>query len=58
MTVILWGALQSLNANTSFEKAAEIFDCYVDEGHSIEDMMNELNEMFTVSGFFNKGQAE
>ena len=58
MTVILWGALQPFSANTSFEKAAEIFDRYVDEGHSIEDMMDELNEMFTVSGFFNKGQTE
>ena len=57
MTVILWGALQQFNTNITFEKAADIFDRYIDEGHSVEDMMDVLNEMFTVSGFFNKGQT-
>ena len=57
MTTILWGALQPLNGDISFSKALEIFDQYIDEGHSIDDMMQELNAMFEVSGFFNKGQA-
>ena len=57
MTTILWGALQPLNGDISFSKAMEIFDQYIDEGHSIDDMMQELNAMFEVSGFFNTGQA-
>ena len=54
---ILWGALQPLNANFPFEKAVELFDQYIDEGHSMEDLMQEINALFTASGFFKKGQA-
>ncbi len=54
---ILWGAMQPLNANFPFEKASELFDRYIDEGHSIEELMLEINALFKVSGFFKKGQA-
>ncbi|MCL2718967.1 MAG: DUF6096 family protein [Lachnospiraceae bacterium] len=54
---ILWGAMQPLNANFPFEKAADLFDQYIDEGHSIEELMWEVNALFEVSGFFKKGQV-
>jgi len=58
VTAILWGAAQPLNANFPFEKAAGLFDDYIDDGHSIEDLMQEINGLFEASGFFKKGQAQ
>jgi len=53
---IIWGAMQPLNANFPFEKAAGLFDKYIDDGNSIEDLMMEINGLFEASGFFSKGQ--
>ena len=58
MSFILWGALQKFNPNFSYEKATDLFDQYIDEGHSIEELMEELNAMFDASGFFAKGQVQ
>lgn len=58
IATILWGAMQPFNANFSFEKAVELFDQYIDDGHSIEDLMQEINALFEVSGFFKKGQEK
>ena len=57
ITTILWGAMQPLNAGFSMEKATALFDEYIDEGRSIEELMQEVNGLFEVSGFFKKGQA-
>ena len=57
ITTILWGAMQPMNANFPFEKAMTLFDEYIDDGNSIEDLLDELNELFEASGFFKKGQA-
>jgi len=56
ITTILWGAMQPFNANFPFEKATGLFDQYIDDGHSIEDLMYEVNALFEASGFFKKGQ--
>ena len=58
ITVIIWGAMQPLNANFAYDKAAGIFDQYIDDGHSIEDFMYEINALFEASGFFKKGQEK
>jgi len=55
---ILWGAMQPLNHGFAFDKATDLFDQYVDDGNSIEDLMLEINKLFEASGFFKKGQAE
>ena len=57
ITTIIWGAMQPLNAGFTMEKATELFDDYIDEGHSIEELMMEINALFEISGFFRKGQA-
>ena len=57
ITTIIWGAMQPLNAGFTFEKATELFDNYIDDGNSIEDLMQEINGLFEASGFFKKGQA-
>jgi len=56
IVAIIWGAMQPLNANFTQEKATELFDDYIDEGHSIEELMLEINGLFEASGFFKKGQ--
>ena len=58
ITTILWGAMQPLNAGFTQEKALALFDAYVDDGHSVEDLVLELDILFKTSGFFRKGQAE
>ncbi|MCL2427528.1 MAG: hypothetical protein FWD05_14475 [Oscillospiraceae bacterium] len=56
ITTIIWGAMQPFNANFPFDKAAGLFDKYIDDGNSIEDLMMEINGLFEASGFFSKGQ--
>ena len=58
ITAILWGAMQPLNHGFAFEKAAGLFDDYIDDGHSIEELMQEINGLFEASGFFKKGQGK
>lgn len=57
ITTIIWGAMQPLNAGFTMEKATELFDDYIDDGRSIEELMLEINGLFEASGFFKKGQA-
>ena len=57
IVTIIWGAMQPFNANTTVEKVTALFDQYIDDGHSIEDLMQEINGLFEASGFFKKGQA-
>lgn len=54
ITTIIWGAMQPLNAGFTLEKANELFDQYIDDGHSIEELMLEINALFETSGFFKK----
>ncbi|MBE6804965.1 MAG: hypothetical protein IJA13_04700 [Clostridia bacterium] len=58
VTAIIWGAMQPLNSGFTFEMATKLFDDYIDEGHSIEELMQEINGLFEVSGFFRKGQVQ
>jgi len=57
IVTILWGSMQALNSGVNLEKVYKIYDEYIDEGHSIEDLIQEINTLFEVSGFFKKGQA-
>lgn len=49
--------MQPLNAGFTMEKATALFDDYIDDGRSIEELMLEINGLFEASGFFKKGQA-
>ena len=57
ITTIIWGAMQPLNAGFTMETATELFDDYIDDGRSLEELMLEINGLFEASGFFKKGQA-
>lgn len=56
ITTIIWGAMQPLNSGVELENATALFDRYIDEGNSLEGMMQEINGLFKASGFFKKGQ--
>lgn len=56
VTTIIWGAMQPLNAGFTIEKAMTLFDDYIDDGHSIKELMDEIKHIIEASGFFNKGQ--
>jgi hypothetical protein len=58
IATIMWGAMQPFNSGISFEKAVNLFDQYIDDGNSIEDLMHEINSLFEASGFFKKGQEQ
>ena len=55
---IIWGAMQPLNSNFSFEKTTKLFDDYIDDGNSVEDIMEAINDLFETSGFFKKGRGK
>ena len=48
--------MQPMNAGFTMEKATALFDEYIDNDHSIEELMIEINKLFEASGFFKKGQ--
>ena len=54
IVTILWGAIQPLNANFPFERAAGLFDRYIEDGNTIEDLMMEIKDLFEASGFITK----
>jgi len=58
IAAIIWGAMQPLNANFPYGKALELFDAYIDDGHSVEELMQEINALFEASGFLKKGQEQ
>lgn len=49
--------MQPLNAGFPIEKATALFDDYIDNSRSIEELMQEIHGLFKISGFFKKGQA-
>ena len=54
---VIWGAMQPLNPDFTYEQATDLFDEYIAEGHSFDDLMREVNGLLAVSGFFKKGQV-
>ncbi|MCL2378296.1 MAG: gene transfer agent family protein [Defluviitaleaceae bacterium] len=57
IATILWGAMKPFNTSCSFDEAVELLDLYVDEGHTVEDLIQVINALFEGSSFFGKGQA-
>ena len=57
IATFLWGAIQSLDENFTYKMALGLFDQYIDDGNSIDDLMLEINTLLEVSGFFKRGQA-
>ena len=49
--IVLHAMLQPLNHGTSMEKVYEIFDQYVEDGHSMYDLIPLFVEVFQESGY-------
>lgn len=54
MVTILHASLQSMEHGISLDKAYELYDSWVDEGHTLVEFIPILLEIFKVSGFFNE----
>lgn len=50
MVQILHAALQKYHHNVNLEKAYDIFDAYIEDGHTITDFIYEIVEIYKVSG--------
>ena len=57
LATILWASMQPFNENTSFEAAVDMIDQYAQDGHTLDELIHEMNTLFNSSGFFTKGQA-
>ena len=53
MVNILYASLQQLNHGISLNDAYDIFDAYLDDGHSATDFINVILEIYRVSGIIN-----
>ena len=54
MLIIFHSCLQSMNHNMNLDKVYDLFDDYVDEGHTIFDLVPIFIEVFQESGYLNK----
>ena len=50
MVQILYSSLQQLNHGISLDKAYDIFDAYVADGHSSTDFVQVIVDIYKVSG--------
>lgn len=56
LVTILWGAILELDADFTFEQAATLMDQYIDDGHSFEEWMREIDCLLETGGFFIHGR--
>lgn len=51
---ILHASLQAYNHGITIDKTYELYDQFIDDGHTMIDLIPILLEVFKVSGFFNE----
>lgn len=57
LTTIIWGAAQYFHKNFTTEQAATLFDNFIDEENTIQDLVKEAEHILIASGFLNKEQT-
>lgn len=50
MVNVLYASLQQLNHGISLNEAYDIFDAYLDDGHSATDFIQTILDIYRVSG--------
>lgn len=55
---VLWGAMQPYNHGMSMDAVYDLFDEFIDEGHTLLDLVPVLAEVFKVSGFLQNDAKE
>lgn len=58
LILILQAAISSYNHNFSIDKAYELYDEFIDEGHTMVDLIPMIMDVFKVSGFFKEESAK
>ena len=56
LVTTLWGAMLEMDANFTTEQAASLMDQYIDDGHSLEELMREIDCLLDTGGFFIRGR--
>ena len=54
IATIIWATAQTINKNFSYEKAMSLFDDYIDDGNSTEDLIGEIYALFESSDYIKK----
>lgn len=57
MVHILFASLQQYNHGISLDDAYNIFDAYLDEGHTVTDFIPVILEIYKVSGIIKNGSV-
>lgn len=50
MIDILWASAQKYNSNVTTEKATEIFEAYINDGHTMTDFVVTILNIYRASG--------
>ncbi len=58
LLMVLHGALQKFHHNITIKDTYEIYDEYVDNGGTFEDLIEVIMDVFEVAGFFKKDQLK
>lgn len=58
MLIIFHACLQPMNHNMNLDKVYDLFDDYVEEGHTVFDLVPIFIEVFQECGYLNKPKAK
>lgn len=58
MVAVLHASLQQYHHGIKFDDAYDIFDDYIADGHSSTDFINDIVEIYKVSGIINENVIE
>ena len=56
MVNVLYASLLQLNHGITLNDAYDIFDAYLEDGHSVTDFISVIIEVYKVSGIIPKGE--
>lgn len=58
MVNVLYASLQQFHHGISLNDACDIFDAYLDDGHSVTDFIPVIIEIYKVSGIIKEDSTE
>ena len=58
MVNVLYASLQQFNHGISLNDAYDIFDAYLDDGHTVTDFIPVILEIYKVSGIIKEDSSE
>ena len=58
MVSVLFHSMQQYNHGITLNDAYDVFDAYLDEGHSVTDFISIILEVYKVSGIIREGAKD